>query len=534
MQDKTVVKKPEDWPCNDRECYLERVTQALTAFRENPNFATREVLVSLAAAHDYSQINSIGRYRISLYEIQSLNELYFYARFYNLTSLLMFVYIYLSKMVILDRCVENIDLNINSNENKLLSKEWKSYSFLNSFLAMFYCIYDDYRNNKEGDLADSIERVVGNSFNRCNNSEGKFWTVHNLVVLISDLSFIIGTKVDQEFQLSRDSLRKLFAFESMMLKQSEQMPGKRPLSSQLKIQISNFILKSRNGYNRDYICKYISPKNLSQSIEQGEIWINEIKNLNDPAEGSVVQAVLRDDSWIRYEWAKYVDARPMRNYYVACFSKSIGNKDTLNRYGGFMLGYKNDRLSDLLAPISLHTVCRNKSFNTKNKELFSYPQLSQMLSFDVLYGEEPLKEELLFLCSVINLFEMTDKEKHSFFESIVQYWLYSAKVLGCGWESERERRYVLFMYPEYNYSNARLEDGYLKIKSTAYMFPDFIEGDNVICREGIKKRIDEKRYNISNKKHFFCKKCFNFDFDLPNRNIEKCPICNASDFEIIE
>lgn len=44
-------------------------------------------------------------------------------------------------------------------------------------------------------------------------------------------------------------------------------------------QLSNFILKSRNNYNEDYICKYISEDVARESIKNHEIWMRKDKIL---------------------------------------------------------------------------------------------------------------------------------------------------------------------------------------------------------------------------------------------------------------
>ena len=160
--------------------------------------------------------------------------------------------------------------------------------------------------------------------------------------------------------------------------------------------------------------------------------------------------------------------------------------------------------------------------------------LTQTLVFDVFYGKDELKEEIGFLCSIIDLIEMTDEGKHDFLEDIIQYWLFSAKVEGNGWENERERRYVLFTYPEdYEYPFSRVEDGFFKSGSTAYMCPDFVKGKDVDCWGKIKFNVDEKLKHTAARPYFICYTCLNVDYDLMNHKIEKCPICGGKEYEIV-
>lgn len=64
--------------------------------------------------------------------------------------------------------------------------------------------------------------------------------------------------VDGIWKFERDELKKLFALEARLIELNKQSPVVRPLKGVLMTQLSNFILKSRNNYNEDYICKYIS------------------------------------------------------------------------------------------------------------------------------------------------------------------------------------------------------------------------------------------------------------------------------------
>ena len=54
------------------------------------------------------------------------------------------------------------------------------------------------------------------------------------------------------------------------------------------------------------------------------------------------------------------------------------------------------------------------------------------------------------------MFGLTDKEKSEFLSEIIQYWLLSVK--DKKWSYERERRYVLFLYDEYDYTELNRKD----------------------------------------------------------------------------
>ena len=216
---------------------------------------------------------------------------------------------------------------------------------------------------------------------------------------------------------------------------------------------------------------------------------------------------------------------------MACFSKSKTNYEAAERYGACVLGYKGDRILDLIAPICQRTMSRNPNVNKSYPETIVHYSQTQVVAFDVLYDEEEAKEELRYLCSIIELLQATGEEKRQFFQYILQYWRYSIKVPDPKWVAEKERRYVLFTYPEYEYKDTILEDGFFKCKSTLYMFPDFVLGDADLP-EIYKARIDEKRRSISTASYFFCHGCLNRDFDLARQRC-KCPICHSNDTEVI-
>ena len=123
-------------------------------------------------------------------------------------------------------------------------------------------------------------------------------------------------------------------------------------------QLSNFILKSRNNYNEDYICKYISEDVARESIKNHEIWMRKTQDLNDEREQKVIPELFEDSSWIKVNWAKDIDFTATRTYYVSSFSKSYDNPDMQEDYGKCVYGYKGDRLVELLAPIGIHHLKR--------------------------------------------------------------------------------------------------------------------------------------------------------------------------------
>lgn len=71
-------------------------------------------------------------------------------------------------------------------------------------------------------------------------------------------------------------------------------------------------------------------------------------------------------------------------------------------------------------------------------------------------------------------------------------------------EKERERRYVLFIYLEYDYKEMVIDDGWLKLKTSIFLLPDFVLGSNPSKIE-IQRQIDGKRKGTSMKDYIFAK-----------------------------
>ena len=128
---------------------------------------------------------------------------------------------------------------------------------------------------------------------------------------------------------------------------------------------------------------------------------------------------------------------------------------------------------------------------------------------------------------------MSNEDKKSFLEEILQYWILSVK--DSKWEHERERRYVLFLYDDYEYSEIDLSDPkFLKMKTSLFIEPDFILGDNPV-KGYIRMMVDNKRTVISMKPYMFCQKCLNRDFDIVVgiNKVDRCPICRSGLISIV-
>ena len=188
----------------------------------------------------------------------------------------------------------------------------------------------------------------------------------------------------------------------------------------------------------------------------------------------------------------------------------------LKEYGNNLFGFKTDKIADEISPIII-------------KSKYKIPQFGQVVCFDVLYSKTELKKEINFLLSIINQMLISDKEKAMFAQEILEYWIYSAK--DSKWKDEKERRYQIFLYSNYDYYELKEEDGFLKIKTGLFLYPDFINEEN-INHSRIRVNIFDKYYATAIKEFIQCESCLNLDYDyFINRHDEKtytCKICGSS------
>lgn len=133
---------------------------------------------------------------------------------------------------------------------------------------------------------------------------------------------------------------------------------------------------------------------------------------------------------------------------------------------------------------------------------------------------------------IIDILCDDEQGKHDFLEHIMQYWILSVK--DSKWSGEKERRYVLFLYDEYDYIELEFDDTFLKMKTSIFLLPDFILGDRPTKRS-IRYQVDAARKALSTKSYLFCHNCLNRDYDVATYNRpSECPICGSNDIEYID
>lgn len=91
------IDKPKDWPINNKEANLERISTAIDKFYDSPTYKNKEILFALINIIDLNEIDERGLLRFSEYEVAVLNELYTKAVFLNCQSLKIYLYSYIER-----------------------------------------------------------------------------------------------------------------------------------------------------------------------------------------------------------------------------------------------------------------------------------------------------------------------------------------------------------------------------------------------------------------------------------------------------
>lgn len=508
--------KPDKWPANAIECQLENIDFQLQKFKEDPSYKNKEVLISLISDYDLNQRSMIGLFRTTEYEVAFINSLFLEAMFLQLNALKTYLY----ELVGYKTRMQKMTSWFPEGGTSLEIKEFEGLMLQ---LKVYHFAYQNFTVDKDLSFADKLIETILDfiEYSKENDSSDLYlekvaMITNGYISLINDISYFNCTKRTGIWAFTREEVYKLFELAAKLNKIIGDSPTKRPLKGVLMTSISNYILKSRNDYNKDYICKYISTEVAEKSVINNEIWMSIIENLNDEREQRVIPELFEEEEWNHHLWAKNIDFSSKRKYYVSSFCKSFNDKKMTSDYGSCIYGYKDDRMVEILSPIMFWD----------RKDGSKSPAFSQVIAFDVIYDREEAKKEIDFLCKVIECFDMSDADKKDFLEEILQYWILSVK--DNKWSHERERRYVLFMYEDYEYTEINVSDSkFLKLKTSLFLQPDFILGNNPV-KHTIRSMVDNKRNVIYMKPYLFCDNCLNRDFDIVasgNKNLENCPIC---------
>lgn len=509
------VEKPIDWPQNNREAKLETIKNCIDDFIKEPNYKNKEVLVSLVDINNLNEVNEFGLMRVTDYEVALINEIYIEATIINLDIIKVYLYGLIERTGRMYRICQLMKLDGHVQ----VSDEYiPAYGYLLLQLKLFYYSYIDFHTSKEGNYSDYLIRYT------------KYFIANHLLALeeienaylnlIKDLSYFSNAKVYSLFKFEKSELLKFFELEAYFVKENETNINERPLRGVLSLAIKNWILKSRNNYHEGSVYKNISTESANKALSNHEIWMQKIEFLNDKRERKAFRSLYNNKKWIKYNWAKNVVFDDEPNSFVCSYSKVPPTEKMKKRYGGNCFGYKSDRIAISLAPILM----RN-----------SVPQIQNVNVFDIIYSEEEIKEEINFLCEIIDLFDCSDDEKNKFLNHILYYWYLSFK--DKKWETEQERRYDLrIFYDKQDYVDLDIDEKFLKTKSSVYLFHDFILTNNEALKNKVLLRRQEKLKSISAKDYLFCNNYLQSDYDLAidERNGLICPICKSNNTRIIK
>ena len=347
-------------------------------------------------------------------------------------------------------------------------------------LQLFYDVYAAYvSDGGKKSFYDYLEHNVREKLKSVKGAADLDKLEHAFVSLLMDVSCSLGAKRDAMFRIRREQLVNLIKLEAEILKRGEKSIMARPLKGTLMIQLSYLILKSRAEVLPESVYKHISNADILRALENGELWVRDVRDLNDKWEGVPARELVDELAAGGARWLHGLDWEFHKSFYVACYSHE-GNPASLSSYGECVLAYNGDRLADFLGPIYLRVETLPAPNGGEIKE--GYPMLSQVVVLDVVYDRDQARNELAFLVKCVDVLGNSDDEKRAFLGEILQYWKLSFKdpvereEPHREWYKERERRYVIFYYEDYNYINQRIESRWLKMDSTVVLAPDAVLG----------------------------------------------------------
>ena len=364
------------------------------------------------------------------------------------------------------------------------------------------------------------------------HTKQELWNIeHAIVCLLYDISGNLGTDRDSRLVLNRDEISKLIELEAVVLHKRKLSIMHRPLKGTLMIQLSNFILRSRLDGIPKRVYKYIKECDLISAFSNKQIWLRDIRDLNDKYEGEVAKEVVGSVLKEGPSWAKCTKLNYKKRFYVACYSRQLNAESLDDRYGECILGYYGDRLIDFIAPLYWRT---EKMPWTLSGRPEAFPMFSQIAVLDVIYDKEEAREELEYLIVCVDKLGETDGQKRRFLNEILQYWKLSFKDAVNRdppyekWSEEKERRYVIFYEKGYDYRGVAIDkDRRLKFETTAMIVPDFILGrPSETIRSKVSDVLKEVNECATFPDYYMCDKCFAKGV-FPDGFVGKCMECGS-------
>ena len=458
-------------------------------------------------------------HRVTDYEVMLVNSIYHQAHHYFLDFLKSRLYEIVADVSLTEKNVQ-MGWAMLSGQGPRKFEPIEAYKRLERPLRLFYFGYQEYTCCKGGPLSKYLIRNVRNLY-ECDSLMKHIPAIAmSFSLMLLDLSAMRGTPNEREIHFSRKELAALFAEESKLIALSGSSPAVSPFLGVLKVQISNFILRSRGGYHDGVSYKCIHTEDAKKSWVNGQLWMRKTELLNDDREGECLRELLDELPTMGYSWLKRFDLNPVRRYWVSSFTKRRPSEAFKSDYGHAVYGFKGDRAAELIAPLMKRHWVRSDG----NDSYDDYA-LSQVVCMDVLYDKAKARSELEFLCSTVDRFKMSAREKQSFLEDIMQYWMLSVK--DSKWKAENERRYVLFDHFGDEYLDVEFDENFLKLKTDLLRLPDFIVSPHPL--EAKLSRYIGNKIATELSSCMYCENCLNRDFDTTTLTQEdlKCSICGS-------
>ena len=513
MKVKVNKNKPSDWPRNQREASLTNVFNYLLKFIDNPSVDTKEYLLALVNQDDVNQSDDTGLSRYTDYEISLINTIYLLSKNCNFNEAISYIYRLLMrtfvqrKMLVMVTHPEDYSFERIASDDPYLTK-------LTPELRLFYYTYGVCSWEKDETYAGKLISIMNEVYDNVENEMlHEYFRAFNLVLY--DLSFNTASSIIQFSNFTRNEIIELFGVQSKFANRLNQKINLSPLKGVFAISLSNWLLKSRNNYNQNYIYKCISSENMISASENGQLWLHKIEKLNDNNEGLVSKQILhRMGTWKCKDWMSD-QQKPYGRSYIASYSKVKPDEYMSKEYGDCWVAYKNDKIATSIAPIDVSSQ-QGKPF------------LSQVISFDVTYDEKEFIEEINILGQIIDKYNLSNEEKNYIFNEVLHYWRYSIKEPK--WAKEKERRYEIVLHDNYKYIDIEEDSDFLKVKTYSILCPDFCNVNNYCKNIIINNKL--RKLSIETKPYYLCENCFFTSFDFGIDKKQKCPICGSSFYGI--
>lgn len=494
------VEKPLDWPINEKEAKLENIYIALYKFTNNPTVQNKSHLIDIITQNELNQVERTGLYHFTEYEIAMINQLWLQSKNSNISSLAIFLYKYIYESAREQNMIYKMNLGLCDSPNIEL------FNYLVMPLKLFYNCYQSFNFDKQHSFANTILEIIKSLNDNSQIDKNMLTTAY--ISMLNELSCFISVNTFSILNFNRKEIKDLFKMAATLANQCGQKANESPLKGTLMITISNWILKSRNNYNHDYMYKCMPDDATKNAVANNELWMRNIIDLNDDREGHILKDIYKDQSWLKYDWAQDINFELQRIYYVTSFTKAKPDNKMLNEYGKNIFGYKTDKIAESIVPI--------------HKKM-KFVRLGYVSFFDIIYDTNEIKNEINYLCDIINFFYMSVDDKHNFLNEILQYWIYSVK--DKKWENERERRYQLFIYPHYTYEGMKISDKFLKVDTSIISNADFINKENI--EYDLLKKIRKEIFLSQTHNCMFCENCLQIDYDNYFSETNVCKICGS-------